>query len=278
MNVIGTVGELERFVERSCGLRIAVARVESSGHVPIFVHGRTHLESLTEFNRSAQPLCLPALRADMSVEEAESAFRAAWGLRIEIFLKSGSGQRARDKSRIDASSIGFHLPARDAKVSAVAARPPRVFISYRRDGGSELAQLVCQFLEGQRVPTFLDVENLGAGRFGAQIEEQLEQSTHVVLICSKGALAKRGAGEDWLYAELRTALRSESVVVIPFLAESFEFPAREELPDGLRRLLDFQGFSYTHQTWRAMRSAFLEMIIPRTQPDSEALPASVPPS
>jgi hypothetical protein len=150
-------------------------------------------------------------------------------------------------------------------------RAPRVFISYRREGGSELAQLVCQFLEDKGVPTFLDVENLGAGRFGAQIRDEIEQCTHVVVVCTPGALDPRSGVEDWVYEELELALRTDSIL-IPFLTARFKWPDRAELPRGLQHLPDYQGFPYSHESWRSSRDRFLAMIVPRSEEAGGAPP------
>jgi len=267
-----TVSELETYVREEVGLRIAVVDSERRSQVLQPFHGSTRLVSISGFERAIQPFRIPVLRADMTVAEAESALLAAWGLEIEILLnKSGPRSRAKDTHRLGADSIGFRPTSR---VRKNAEGPPCVFISYRRDTGSELAQMVCQFLEDRGIQTFLDVENLGAGRFDEQIREQIEQCTHVVVICSRGSLANRGDGKDWLYEELALALRA-GVTLIPFTTKQFEWPDRAELPRGMTDLFGFQAFPYSHESWRATREKFLQMIQP-TAVESQKFPDAVP--
>ncbi len=267
-----TVAQLIKFVKDECGLVIQVFEPSAKPGGLKRIHGSTRLCSLDEFNRAEKPFRLPALRAEMTVEEAESAFQAAWGLRVEILLsKAPPARRAKDTHPIGSRSIGFRLDGRGRRKTDGPPRAPRVFISYRREGGSELAQLVCQFLEDKGVPTFLDVESLGAGRFGAQIRDEIEQSTHVVVVCTPGALDPRPGVEDWVHAELELALQHRSIL-IPFLSPRFEWPERSRLPRGLQDLPEFQGFQYSHESWRSSRDRFLAMIVPRSEEAAGAPP------
>jgi hypothetical protein len=271
-----TVVQLIKFVKDECGLVIQVFEPSAKPGGLKRIHGSTRLCSLDEFNRAEKPFRLPALRAEMTVEEAESAFQAAWGLRVEILLlrkgsKTRRVRRAKDMHPIGSESIGFRLNGGGRRKTDGPPRAPRVFISYRREGGSELAQLVCQFLEDKGVPTFLDVESLGAGRFAAQIRDEIEQSTHVVVVCTPGALDPRPGVEDWVHAELELALQHRSIL-IPFLSARFEWPERARLPRGLQDLPEFQGFQYSHESWRSSRDRFLAMIVPRSEEAAGAPP------
>ncbi len=272
METPATVGALVNLVWQHCNLRVVVVDPISAkvGLHPL--HGRSRLDKIAGFERAEKPFRIPTLRAEMTVEEAESAFQAAWGLRVEILLsKAPPARRAKDTHPIGSRSIGFRLDGHGRRKSDGPPRAPRVFISYRREGGGELAQLVCQFLEDKGVPTFLDVENLGAGRFGAQIRDEIAQSTHVVVVCTPGALDPRPGVEDWVHAELELALQTDSIL-IPFLTARFKWPERSRLPRGLQDLPEFQGFQYSHESWRSSRDRFLAMIVPRSEEAAGAPP------
>lgn len=61
-----------------------------------------------------------------------------------------------------------------------------VFLSYRRVGGADFAQLLKLQLSSEpfNFKVFLDVENLGTGRFDESLENSLKKSTNVVLVCT----------------------------------------------------------------------------------------------
>jgi hypothetical protein len=63
-----------------------------------------------------------------------------------------------------------------------------VFISYRRKGGSVLAQLIKVSLKARGINVFLDVENLGSGTFDTALAENLSRARNVVLVLSEGCL------------------------------------------------------------------------------------------
>lgn len=63
-----------------------------------------------------------------------------------------------------------------------------VFISYRRAGGSDFAQLLKLQLKERKLEVFLDVENLGAGDFSSELQSSLKNSKNVVLVWTQGCM------------------------------------------------------------------------------------------
>ena len=63
-----------------------------------------------------------------------------------------------------------------------------VFLSYRRLGGADFAQLLKLLLKGEGLNVFLDTENLGTGNFQEQLVTSLRRSKNVVLVWSKGCM------------------------------------------------------------------------------------------
>ena len=83
-----------------------------------------------------------------------------------------------------------------------------VFISYRRKGGSEKAQLVKSELKQRGVEEeriFLDTHSLHDGDFEQKIKVAIEQSQSVVVIISGGCFDEVKETDYW-YMEIREAM------------------------------------------------------------------------
>ncbi len=117
--------------------------------------------------------------------------------------------------------------------SAKANSGVDVFISYRRQGGSDFAQLLMVCLKARGLEVFLDVENLGSGAF----DDKLWSS----LVWTKGCMDRflndsDPANEDFVRKEYALALRLKKNIV-PVKHESFEFPAETSVPADVRPIL-----------------------------------------
>jgi hypothetical protein len=72
-----------------------------------------------------------------------------------------------------------------------------VFISYRRDGGAELARLVSEILPRRGYRVFMDVESLRSGPFNTALLSEIESASEVVVILTPGSLDRcRNAGRE----------------------------------------------------------------------------------
>lgn len=84
---------------------------------------------------------------------------------------------------------------------------PKIFISYRRSNGEDKAILLYKIL-AQAFPKgyiFFDREKLELGEFPNQIETALKNSTHFVLLMTKGSLNRCcNEPDDWLRRVSRT--------------------------------------------------------------------------
>ena len=69
-----------------------------------------------------------------------------------------------------------------------------VFISYRRDGGDTLAQLIYDRLTERGYRVFLDIESLRSGKFNEKLLEVISQCRDLVVILPPGALERCGGG------------------------------------------------------------------------------------
>lgn len=113
-----------------------------------------------------------------------------------------------------------------------------VFISYRRDGGDTLAQLLYDRLTNRGYSVFLDIESLRSGLFNEALLSIIDDCKDVVLILPPEALERCRNPEDWVYLELTHALKRGKNIV-PVLMRGFHWP--EEMPRGLEQLRNFNG-------------------------------------
>ena len=128
------------------------------------------------------------------------------------------------------SSYGYSVPSRSAKI----------FISYRREGGRDIARTIEQALKAhgfRRI--FFDYNSLQDGVFNEQILTAIDECTDYLLVLSPGALDRCANEGDWVAMELRRA-RSAPCRIIPVTVNSDNFPWPSNLPSDLRFLQDIQ--------------------------------------
>jgi hypothetical protein len=121
-----------------------------------------------------------------------------------------------------------------------------VFLSYRRDTGSELAQLVRTHLERRGFRVFLDVRELGAGHFDDALLTRIEEAPDFVLILGPHSLDRCRQEGDWVRREIGHAIASGRNVV-PLAMPEFRFPDPSELPAELATLPRHQAIVYEHR-------------------------------
>lgn len=142
-----------------------------------------------------------------------------------------------------------------------------VFISYRRANGSQLASLLKVHLHLHGLSVFLDVEELGSGKFDEAILSTIRQSSNVLLVLSAGAL-DRCVGDtsvqDWVHREIVCALEHK-VHVIPILGAGFQWPKQSELPEDLQQVCTFNGVTWSHEYQDACVEKVINFLhLPRT--------------
>ena len=71
-----------------------------------------------------------------------------------------------------------------------------IFISYRRKGGSDFAQLLKVCFKSKGLEVFLDVDNLVQGAFDQQLWSTMGRAKNIVLVWSKGCLDRFLDGND----------------------------------------------------------------------------------
>ena len=113
-----------------------------------------------------------------------------------------------------------------------------IFISYRRDGGDTLAQLIYDRLTDRGYSVFLDIESLRSGKFNEKLFSVIDACQDVVVILPPDALERCNNEGDWLFLELTHALQ-ERKNIVPVMMKGFEWP--EEITEGLEELPNFNG-------------------------------------
>jgi hypothetical protein len=130
------------------------------------------------------------------------------------------------------------------------ATPKSVFISYRREGGSRLARVVQMELERRGHACFLDVDDLGAEHFDERLLREIERAPNFVLILAPNSLERCRRQDDWLRREIVHALKHGRNVV-PLVADGFQYPPAEALPEELQSLQRLNGVVYSHEYFTA---------------------------
>ena len=136
-----------------------------------------------------------------------------------------------------------------------------IFISYRRDGGFEVARLVHDALTKRGYRVFLDVESLRSGPFNKQLDV-IDSAQDFVLILSKNALDRCKNEGDWVREEILEAIKSNKNI-IPFMQKDFEWPA--PMPDGMEELPFIQGIPPSQEYFDAAINNMARMLKAKPQ-------------
>jgi TIR domain len=98
-----------------------------------------------------------------------------------------------------------------------------IFISYRREGGFETAQLLYNRLRAAGYRVFFDIETMRSGPFNRQLYDVIDRSIDVIVILSPDVFAPRSeANEDWLRMEIAHTLNKQKNI-IPLMIRGFAF-------------------------------------------------------
>ena len=133
--------------------------------------------------------------------------------------------------------------------SQILKRKYDVFISYRRSTGSQLASLLKVHLQTRGVSVFLDVTELGSGKFDEGLLTMIKNSYNVCLILTPGSLERcKGDSrlQDWVHRELLCA-NDNSVQIVPVTDRGFEWPKDSDLPEDIRHIVKLNAVSWSHE-------------------------------
>lgn len=113
-----------------------------------------------------------------------------------------------------------------------------VFISYRRDGGDTLSQLIYDRLTHKGYRVFLDIESLNSGKFNEKLLEVIEECKDMVIILPPKGLDRCHNEGDWLYRELEHGIKHQKNIV-PVLMKNFEWP--DNIPEKIAQIRNYNG-------------------------------------
>jgi len=117
-----------------------------------------------------------------------------------------------------------------------------IFISYRRDSGTEIALLIKNALQGKGYSTFMDIETLKSGKFDEELYYKIEKSKDVIIILTPGCLDRCINADDWFRQEIKHAIKCDKNI-IPVMARGFQIPIKQELPEDISELCRFNGIT-----------------------------------
>ncbi|XP_068832836.1 NAD(+) hydrolase SARM1 [Capricornis sumatraensis] len=148
---------------------------------------------------------------------------------------------------------------------------PDVFISYRRNTGSQLASLLKVHLQLHGFSVFIDVEKLEAGKFKDKLIQSIMEARNFVLVLSAGALDRCMQDDDckdWVHKEIATALKYRKNIV-PVI-DSFEWPEPQALPEDMQAVLNFNAIKWSHEYQEATIEKIIRFLQGRSSRDSSA--------
>lgn len=105
------------------------------------------------------------------------------------------------------------------------------FISYRREGGYEMARLIQLCLQEKGVECFLDLEEARVGEFDKRLLDAIRSAPNFILILTPGALDRCVNEGDWVRREIEEAAQSDCTI-IPVYYPDFQWPTHlyDKLP------------------------------------------------
>jgi len=125
----------------------------------------------------------------------------------------------------------------------------KIFISYRRESGADLARLIKDSLNSRDFNVFIDVDDLRSGHFDKALYREIEESSDVIVVLNPGCLDNCHDEDDWMKLEIVHAIKTGKNIV-PFMTADFSWPS-DSLPDDLAELPLFHGVSASHQYFPA---------------------------
>lgn len=127
------------------------------------------------------------------------------------------------------------------------------FISYRRESGFLMAQVIYDKLRERGIQCFFDLEELRSGKFDEKILVAIREAHTFILVLPKDALNRCVNEDDWVRQEIIEAVRCDKVI-IPVMYDGFEWPKKwsVKFPKEFHGLEKNNGVSGTQEYLPAM--------------------------
>ena len=114
-----------------------------------------------------------------------------------------------------------------------------IFISYRREDGSDKAIIIRECLKRDGYSVFHDVDSLTRGDFEKKIKDAIASCKDFILIVSKKALEVCPDEKNWVVEELACAIENKKNIIPVFLPGIDGFPS--ELPPRIKYVTNLNG-------------------------------------
>lgn len=132
-----------------------------------------------------------------------------------------------------------------------------VFISYRRDGGFEMARLLYEHLKSVGLNPFFDLEELRSGQFNVKLYKAIEDSANFLLVLPPNSLDRCINKDDWLRLEIEHAIEKDKNIV-PLMMNGFSWPA--SIPTSMDKLPYYNAVQMSREYFEASISRLLSML------------------
>ena len=119
-----------------------------------------------------------------------------------------------------------------------------IFVSYRRDKGSEVARFLANRLTQKGYRVFLDVDSLGAGEWGRELSDRIDECPDFIAVITEGYFVRCAAPDDVVRREIARAIDGGSTIV-PILVGEGRIPA--DLPTDIEGISAHNGVRYLHE-------------------------------
>ncbi|MBQ0022653.1 MAG: toll/interleukin-1 receptor domain-containing protein [Prevotellaceae bacterium] len=138
-----------------------------------------------------------------------------------------------------------------------------IFISYRRSGGSERAEMLYNAFKSRGIREdriFMDTHKLGNGIFKAELVEAIKSSSNFVVLITKGCFnsTKDKELDNW-YLEIETALELKKNIIPVYFEDIDEM--LKQIPSDFEHLKDYNSVRYVQEYAEAVYDKIVGMLI-----------------
>lgn len=130
-----------------------------------------------------------------------------------------------------------------------------IFVSYKREGGIDIAARVADYLKSKGHVVFYDILSMQAGRFDLQIEMYIEKCDCFIVILTEGAL-----NSEWVQKEIKLALANKNAKIVPLIMPGFKAPAN--LDPKIASVLKMHGVEYNAVLFEQVMDKLYSIISP----------------
>lgn len=135
----------------------------------------------------------------------------------------------------------------------------QIFISYRREGGREIARNVSDRLTNDGYATFFDYDSLRDGEFNKEIFRTIENVNDFVFILTEGALDNCTDENDWVRMEIEHAVKHKKhIILYGPVGKDFSFP---NLPESIANITDIQitplDYNYYNEGYKRLKARLI---------------------